>query len=99
MIQGGGRAEETFGEDPYLISQTSAAYTRGLQEGSDLTYIKIAACPKHYAVHSGPDQLRSVFTANVSLHDLYDTYLASFKSQVVGAKAMQIMPAYEWIEM
>ena len=89
-----GRAEETFGEDPYLISQTSVAYTKGLQEGSDSTYIKIAACPKHFAAHSGPDQLRSVFTANVSLHDLYDTYLASFKSQVVGAKAMQIMPAY-----
>ena len=92
-----GRAEETFGEDPYLISQTSAAYTRGIQEGSDPTYVKVAACPKHYAVHSGPDQLRSVFTANVSLHDLYDTYLAAFKSQVIGAKAMQIMPAYSGV--
>ena len=89
-----GRAQETFGEDPFLISQLSVAYTKGLQEGSDPTYVKVAACPKHYAVHSGPDQLRSVFTANVSLHDLYDTYLASFKSQVVGARAMQIMPAY-----
>ena len=92
-----GRAEETFGEDPYLISQTSVAYTKGIQQGSDPTYVKIAACPKHYAVHSGPDQLRSVFTANVTLHDLYDTYLASFKSQVVGAQAMQMMPAYSGV--
>ena len=92
-----GRAEETFGEDPYLISQTSVAYTKGIQQGSDLTYVKIAACPKHYAVHSGPDQLRSVFTANVTLHDLYDTYLASFKSQVIGAQAMQMMPAYSGV--
>ena len=88
-----GRAQETFGEDPYLISMTSVAYTRGLQDGSNRAYIKIAACPKHYAVHSGPDQLRNAFTANVSLHDLHDTYLAAFKSQVVGAKANQIMPA------
>ena len=89
-----GRAQETFGEDPYLLSVTSVAYTMGLQDGSTLGYIKVAACPKHYAVHSGPDQLRSVFTADVTLHDLYDTYLPAFKSQVIGAKAMQIMPAY-----
>ena len=92
-----GRAEETFGEDPYLISQTSVSYTKGLQEGSDPTYVKVAACPKHFALYSGPDQLRSVFTADVTLHDLYDTYLASFKSQVVGAKAMQMMPAYSGV--
>ena len=92
-----GRAQETFGEDPYLISQTSVAYTKGLQEGSDPVYAKVAACPKHYAVHSGPDELRSVFTADVTLHDLYDTYLPAFKSQVVGAKAMQIMPAYSGV--
>ena len=88
-----GRAQETFGEDPYLLSQTSVAYTRGIQEGSDPTYVKVAACPKHFAVHSGPDQIRNYFTANATLHDLYDTYLAAFKSQVVGGKAMQIMPA------
>ena len=92
-----GRAEETNGEDPYLISQMSVAYTKGLQEGNDSKYVKVAACAKHLAVHSGPDQLRSVFTANVTLHDLYDTYLPSFKSQVVGAKAMQIMPAYSGV--
>ena len=88
-----GRASETFGEDPYLISQLSTAYTKGLQEGDDPRYVKVAACPKHFAAHSGPDQLRHIFSADVTLHDLYDTYLASFKSQVVGAKAMQIMPA------
>ena len=89
-----GRAEETFGEDPYLISQLSVVYTKGLQEGSDPKYVKVAACAKHFAAHSGPDQIRSKFTANVTLHDLYDTYLASFKSQVIGAKVMQMMPAY-----
>ena len=88
-----GRAQETFGEDPYLISQLSVAYTKGLQEGSDPAYVKIAASPKHFSVHSGPDQIRNHFTANATLHDLYDTYLAAFKSQVVGGKAMQIMPA------
>ena len=30
-----GRAEETFGEDPYLLSIIGSAYTRGLQEGDN----------------------------------------------------------------
>ena len=88
-----GRAQETFGEDPYLLSQIGVAYTKGLQEGSDPTYVKVAASPKHFSVHSGPDNIRNRFTANTTLHDLYDTYLAAFKSQVMGGKAMQIMPA------
>ena len=89
-----GRAEETFGEDPYVLSVIGSAYTRGLQEGDNKKYLKVAACPKHYGVHSGPDNLRSHFVANTSLHDLYDTYLPAFKSQVMAAKAAQIMPAY-----
>ena len=92
-----GRAEETFGEDPYVLSIIGSAYTRGLQEGDNKIYMKVAACPKHYAVHSGPDNIRSHFIANVSLHDLYDTYLPAFKSQVMGAKAAQVMPAYSGV--
>ena len=89
-----GRGQETFGEDPYLISMIGTAYTRGLQEGKDSKYFKIAACAKHYAVHSGPEKIRREFSANVTMHDLYDTYLPAFKSQAIGAKAAQMMPAY-----
>ena len=92
-----GRAEETYGEDPYVISVIGAAYTRGLQEGGDEKYLKVAACAKHYAVHSGPDNIRNYFVANASLRDLYDTYLPAFKSQVVAAKVAQIMPAYSGV--
>ena len=88
-----GRAMETFGEDPYLISQLGVAYTRGLQEGYDNKYLKIAACPKHYDVHSGPENIRNYFTANVTIHDLYDTFLPYFKSVVVAGHAAQIMTA------
>ena len=92
-----GRGQETFGEDPYLISLIGAAYTHGLQEGEDDRYLKIAACAKAFAVHSGPEELRREFRANVTLHDLYDTYLPAFKTQVMGAKASQMMPAYSGI--
>lgn len=89
-----GRGQETFGEDPFLISQIANAYTHGLQKGEDAKYLKVAACAKHYAVHSGPEEERFHFVANVTLHDLYDTYLPAFKSQVLGAQVAQIMPAY-----
>ena len=89
-----GRSEETFGEDPYVLSVIGAAYTRGLQQGDNKKYLKVAACAKHYAVHSGPDNIRSHFEANATLHDLYDTYLPAFKSQVMAANLAQIMPAY-----
>ena len=94
-----GRGQETFGEDPYLISVIGKAYTLGLQRGlqdedGQSEYLKIAACAKHFAVHSGPEETRLEFAPNVSLHDLYDTYLPAFKSQVMGANVSQVMPAY-----
>ena len=89
-----GRIMETYGEDPYLISQIGSAYTKGLQEGNDPKYLKIGACAKHYAVHSGPEELRAEFSANASLHDLFDTFLPAFKSQVFAANVSQMMPAY-----
>ena len=92
-----GRGQETYGEDPFLVATIGNAYTHGLQIGEDSKYLKIAACAKSYVVHSGPEELRLKFTANVTLHDLYDTYLPAFKTQVVGAKVAQIMPAYSGV--
>ena len=90
-----GRGQETYGEDPLVISKLGVAYTVGLQVGSEgLRYLKVAACAKHYSVHSGPEELRLSFVANVTMHDLYDTYLPAFKSQVQAGNVSQMMPAY-----
>ena len=94
-----GRGQETYGEDPYLLSMLGVAYTRGLQEGDDPKYLKVAACAKHYVVHSGPEELRTGFVANVSLYDLYSTYLPAFKSQVLAGKVAQMMPAYSGVRV
>lgn len=59
--------------------------------------LQIVACAKHYVVHSGRDNDRAHFTANITMHDLYDTYLPAFKSQVIGGKVGQIMPAYSGV--
>lgn len=88
-----GRGQETYGEDPYLTSQLGMAFVRGLQ-GDDSRYLKVSACAKHYAVHSGPEWNRSSFNAVVSDQDLWDTYLPAFEKLVVDAKVSGVMCAY-----
>lgn len=88
-----GRGHETFGEDPYLTSRLGVRYIEGLQ-GHDENYLKVAACAKHFAVHSGPEDLRHQFNAQVSKQDLYETYLPAFKACVQEAKVEAVMGAY-----
>ena len=88
-----GRGQETYGEDPYLTSRIGVAFVKGLQ-GTDPQYLKVAACAKHFAVHSGPEALRHVFDAQCSPRDLRETYLPAFKALVEEAKVEIIMGAY-----
>lgn len=88
-----GRGHETFGEDPYLTGRLGVRFVEGLQ-GHDEKYLKSAACAKHFAVHSGPEDLRHHFNAEVSLRDLYETYLPAFKACVQEAKVEAVMGAY-----
>ena len=88
-----GRGQETYGEDPYLTARLAVRFIRGLQ-GDDPHYLKTVATAKHYAVHSGPENLRHSFDAQVSQRDLRMTYLPAFKACMTEAKAYSIMGAY-----
>lgn len=88
-----GRGHETFGEDPYLSSRLGVRYIEGIQ-GHDDKYLKAAACAKHFAVHSGPEEQRHSFDAKVSKQDMYETYLPAFKACVQEAKVEAVMGAY-----
>ncbi len=88
-----GRGHETFGEDPYLTSRLGVRFIRGMQ-GDDDRYLKVAACAKHFAVHSGPEDLRHSFNAVSSEQDLRETYLPAFKACVREAKVEVVMGAY-----
>jgi beta-glucosidase len=90
-----GRGQETYGEDPYLTSQIALALVRGLQ-GKDPENLKLAACAKHFAVHSGPEKERHTFNAIVSKKDLWETYLPAFKALVDGG-VESVMGAYNRI--
>ena len=88
-----GRGQETYGEDPTLTSRIGVAFVRGLQ-GDDPRYLKVAACAKHYAVHSGPERLRHEFNAVASPQDLRETYLPAFRALVQDARVEAVMCAY-----
>ena len=88
-----GRGHETFGEDPYLTSRLGVRYIMGLQ-GHDENYLKSAACAKHFAVHSGPEDVRHSFDARVSEQDLRETYLPAFQACVQEAGVETVMGAY-----
>lgn len=91
-----GRGHETFGEDPYLTSRLGVAFIRGLQ--GDGTHMKIAACAKHFAVHSGPEGVRHEFNAEATKKDLWETYLPAFEACVKEAEVEAVMGAYNCFE-
>ena len=88
-----GRGQETYGEDPFLTAQTGLAFVRGLQ-GDDPHYLQVAACAKHFAVHSGPESLRHTFDVTPLEADLYETYLPAFEALVREGKVETVMTAY-----
>lgn len=87
-----GRGHETYGEDPYLTGKMGAAFIKGLQGNGK--YRKLDATIKHFAVHSGPENLRHEFNAEVGEKDLYETYLWAFKYCIDNAKPAAVMGAY-----
>lgn len=87
-----GRGHETYGEDPYLTSRLGVRFVQGLQGEGE--YLKAAACAKHFAVHSGPEGVRHEFDAEVSMKDLWETYLPAFEALVKEADVEAVMGAY-----
>ena len=88
-----GRGHETYGEDPYLTGRLGVRFVQGLQ-GSNPDYLKVAACAKHFAVHSGPEELRHEFDARATAQDMYETYLPAFQALVQEAGVESVMGAY-----
>ena len=94
-----GRGQETYGEDPYLTSRMGTAVVNGLQGPRDAKYRKLLACAKHYAVHSGPEWSRHELNLNdISMRDLYETYLPAFKTLVQKADVREVMCAYHRLD-
>ena len=71
-----GRAEESYGEDPFLDGTLAAAFSRGLQ-GSDPKYWTTVSIAKHFFANSNEDN-REYSSSDFSQALLHDYYTKPF---------------------
>lgn len=90
-----GRDSENYSEDPYLTARLGVAFCEGLQ-GDDERYLKTAATPKHFAVHS-QETARASSCFNVSMRQLREYYLPAFRACYEEAHAVSSMAAFNGI--
>jgi beta-glucosidase len=87
-----GRTEETFGEDPTLVSHFGVAYVRGLQ-GANLAE-GVMATGKHFIGHSLSQGGQNCAPVHVGKRELYDTFLAPFQAAIRDAGLASVMNSY-----
>lgn len=94
-----GRVEETFGEDPYLVSRMGIAAVDGLQDdGSFNDKEHLIATLKHFAAHGQPESGSNCGPANFSERILRDVFLYPFKEVIDKAKPCSVMASYNEID-
>ena len=94
-----GRVEETFGEDPFLVTQLGMAAVRGFQgDASFKDKKRIIATLKHFAAYGQPESGINCAPTNVSLRLLRETFLYPFKESIQKAGAISVMASYNEID-
>ena len=87
-----GRTAETFGEDPFLVSQIGGGFVQGLM-GDDPTYLKAVPCGKHYFANNSEFN-RHTGSANMDDRDMREFYLLPYRTLIEKDKLPAIMTAY-----
>lgn len=85
-----GRAQETYGEDPWLLGEFGVAAVNGLEQNN------VMACPKHFALNS-IENSRWVIDVKVDERSLREVYLPHFKKVIQKGKPASIMSAYNQV--
>ena len=90
-----GRVEETYGEDPFLITNLGLAYVRGLQ--TDDIRNGVVATGKHFAGHGVPEGGLNWAPVHINQRELREIYLTPFIAAVKLGNIASMMNAYhEW---
>ena len=84
---GWGRAQETYGEDPWLLGEFGVAAVNGIEKNN------VMACPKHFALNS-IENSRWVIDVSIDERTLREVYLPHFKKVIQKGKPASIMSAY-----
>ena len=94
-----GRTEETYGEDPYLVSRLGVAAITGYQgTGPGLDKSHVMATAKHFAVHGQPESGTNVGPALYSERVIREYWLKPFEAAVKEAHVATVMPSYNEID-
>ena len=88
-----GRVGETFGEDPYLVTEMGTAMINGLQQGDFTGTNKVIACTKHLIAGSEPINGLNLSPMDISERTLNEIYLPPYKS-AVDVGVFSIMAAH-----
>ncbi|MEJ2627570.1 MAG: glycoside hydrolase family 3 C-terminal domain-containing protein [bacterium] len=87
-----GRNEESYSEDPYLLSRIGVAFIKGMQ-GNDPYYLKSVSTPKHF-IANNEEERRHTGSSDVDMRSLFEYYLPAFRQAIIEGKAYSIMGAY-----
>ncbi len=82
-----GRTEETYGEDPFLVSSIGVAFITALEQNG------LIATPKHFVANVG-DGGRDSYPIHWNERYMREIHYPPFKSAIVDAGARSIMTAY-----
>jgi beta-glucosidase len=87
-----GRVHETYGEDPYLVSAMSIAFTRGMQ-GDDLSE-GVLATAKHFLGYAVTEAGQNMASTAVSARELRDLYARPFEGAIRLCGLGSVMASY-----
>jgi beta-glucosidase len=90
-----GRTEETYSEDPYMLSRFAVAYVGGM-EGDNARCLKTSTTVKHFAANNYEAE-RFNGSSDVDLRSLYEYYFPAFKAGVTEGRSRSVMSAYNAI--
>jgi beta-glucosidase len=94
-----GRTEETYGEDPYLVSKIGLAAIHGFQgNGPTIDKTHVMATAKHFAVHGQPEGGTNVAPGNYSERVVREYFLKPFEAAVTQGHIDTVMPSYNEVD-
>ncbi|HEY0260522.1 MAG TPA: glycoside hydrolase family 3 N-terminal domain-containing protein [Lacisediminihabitans sp.] len=91
-----GRVHETYGEDPYLVTAMTLAFTRGIQ-GPRLGE-RVLATAKHFLGYAMTDAGQNMATTAVGARELYEVYARPFEAAIREAGLASVMNSYSDID-
>lgn len=86
-----GRTEETYGEDPYLVSEMGVAFVNAFEQ------LGIVTTPKHFIANVG-DGGRDSYPIHYNERLMREIYLPPFLACIQRGKSRSVMTAYNSVD-